>query len=57
MHDLEKLFDMQAKSLKQMKKNVKSKKDAIENLEKAKKQAKTLTKRKELKIQDFVVDL
>ena len=48
---------MQAKSLKQMKKNVKSKKDAIETLEKNKKQAKTLTKRKELKINEFVVDL
>ena len=40
-----------------MKTNVKSKKDAIETLEKAKKQAKTLTKRKELKINEFVVDL
>ena len=48
---------MQAKSLKQMKNNVKTKKDAIETLETNKKKAKTLTKKKELKIQEFVTDI
>ncbi len=50
LHDLEKLFHMQNKSLKQMKANVEAKKAAIGNLERKRKQAKVQTKRKEQEI-------
>lgn len=47
LHDLEKLFDMQAKSLQQMDKNVKDKEDARDRLEKQRKRARRVTKRNE----------
>jgi len=57
LHDLEKLFHMQNKSLKQMESNVQAKANAIVNLERKRKQAKINTKKKEHEIQEFVMEI
>mmetsp|Transcript_42431 Transcript_42431/g.55963 ORF Transcript_42431/g.55963 Transcript_42431/m.55963 type:complete len:119 (+) Transcript_42431:1242-1598(+) len=57
LHDLEKLFHMQNKSLKQMEANVDAKGNSIANLERKRKQARVNTKKKEHQIQEFVQDI
>ena len=57
LHDLEKLFHMQNKSLKQMEANVDAKGNSINTLERKRKQARVNTKKKENEIQEFVTDI
>lgn len=47
LHDLEKLFDMQAKSLFQMDQNVKAKEEARDQLDLKRKKAQVITKKHE----------